>query len=207
MNKFEKIVVALLGAIAIAGTVTAVEVVRMARNGFNMTIDVEQAQEILDEANKAKAAAFEDMESAVAAFDNRFADYDFSSLTIDQIVLLERRLTPYPTAKIERALRQAKAEAIERENKEQQRRLDRIQARYGYYGREDATKGLGMLEIKAYERATIKVLYDIMTEASEAEIREAIKRHIPPITDEEIDAYRSKEKEKLHGSDYVRNGC
>ena len=62
MNKYQKIVVALLGAIAIAGTVTAVEVVRRARNGFNMTIDVEQAQEILDEANKAKAAAFEDME-------------------------------------------------------------------------------------------------------------------------------------------------
>ena len=62
MNKFEKIVVALLGAIAIAGTVTAVEVVRMARNGFNMTIDVEQAEEILDEANEAKDAAFKDME-------------------------------------------------------------------------------------------------------------------------------------------------
>lgn len=61
MNKFEKVVVALLGAIAIAGTVTAVEVVRMARNGFNMEIDVEQAQEILDEANEAKAAALEDM--------------------------------------------------------------------------------------------------------------------------------------------------
>ena len=61
MNKFEKIVVALLGAIAIAGTVTAVEVVRMARNRFNMEIDVEQAQEILDEANEAKAAALEDM--------------------------------------------------------------------------------------------------------------------------------------------------
>lgn len=62
MNKFEKVVVALLGAIAIAGTVTAVEVVRMARNGFNMEIDVEQAQEILDEANEAKDAAFKDME-------------------------------------------------------------------------------------------------------------------------------------------------
>ncbi len=152
-------------------------------------------------------AAFEDIESAVAAFDNRFADYDFSSLTIDQIVLLERRLTPYPTAKIQRALRQAKVQAIERENKEQQRRLVRIQARYGYYGGKDATKGLGMLEIKAYERATINILYDMMAGASDAEIREAIKRHIPPITDEEIDAYRSKEKEKLHGSDYVRNGC
>lgn len=61
MNKFEKVVVALLGAIAIAGTVTAVEVVRMARNGFNMELSVEQAEEILDEANEAKAAAFEDM--------------------------------------------------------------------------------------------------------------------------------------------------
>lgn len=156
--------------------------------------------------HEAFLAAFEDMESAVAAFDNRFADYDFSSLTIDQIVLLERRLTPYPTAKIERALRQAKAEAIERENKEQQRRLDRIQARYGYYGGEDATKGLGMLEIKAYERATIKVLYDIMTEASETEIREAIKRYIPPITDEEIDAYRTNGKERQNESDYIGNG-
>lgn len=62
MNKFQKVVVALLGAIAIAGTVTAVEVVRMARNGFNVELSVEQAEEILSEANEAKEAAFEDME-------------------------------------------------------------------------------------------------------------------------------------------------
>lgn len=61
MNKFEKIVVALLGAIAIAGTVTAVEVVRMARNGFNVTIDIEEAEKIVEQANEAKAAALEDM--------------------------------------------------------------------------------------------------------------------------------------------------
>ena len=62
MNKFQKVVVALLGAIAIAGTVTAVEIVRMARNGFNVEISVEQAEEILSEANEAKDAAFKDME-------------------------------------------------------------------------------------------------------------------------------------------------
>lgn len=61
MNKFEKIVVALLGAIAIAGTVTAVEIVRMARNGFSVELSVEQAEEILSEANEAKDAAFKDM--------------------------------------------------------------------------------------------------------------------------------------------------
>ena len=61
MNKFEKIVVAWLGAIAIAGTVTAVEVVRMARNGFNVTIDIEEAEKIVEQANEAKAAALEDM--------------------------------------------------------------------------------------------------------------------------------------------------
>lgn len=61
MNKFEKIVVALLGAIAIAGTVTAIEVVRMARNGFNVTIDIEEAEKIVEQANEAKAAALEDM--------------------------------------------------------------------------------------------------------------------------------------------------
>ena len=61
MNKFEKIVVALLGAIAIAGTVTAVEGVRMARNGFNVTIDIEEAEKIVEQANEAKAAALEDM--------------------------------------------------------------------------------------------------------------------------------------------------
>ena len=61
MNKFEKIVVALLGAIAIAGTVTAVEVVRMARNGFNVTLDIEEAEKIVEQANEAKAAALEDM--------------------------------------------------------------------------------------------------------------------------------------------------
>ena len=62
MNKFEKIVVALLGAIAIAGTVTAVEVVRMARNGFNVTLDIEEAEKIVEQANEAKDAAFKDME-------------------------------------------------------------------------------------------------------------------------------------------------
>lgn len=62
MNKFQKVVVALLGAIAIAGTVTAVEIVRMARNGFNVELSVEQAEEILSEANEAKDAAFKDME-------------------------------------------------------------------------------------------------------------------------------------------------
>lgn len=61
MNKFQKVVVALLGAIAIAGTVTAVEIVRMARNGFNVELSVEQAEEILSEANEAKDAALEDM--------------------------------------------------------------------------------------------------------------------------------------------------
>ena len=61
MNKFEKIVVALLGAIAIAGTVTAVEVVRMARNGFNVTLDIEEAEKIVEQANEAKAAVLEDM--------------------------------------------------------------------------------------------------------------------------------------------------
>lgn len=62
MNKFQKVVVALLGAIAIAGTVTAVEIVRMARNGFNVELSMEQAEEILSEANEAKDAAFKDME-------------------------------------------------------------------------------------------------------------------------------------------------
>jgi hypothetical protein len=61
MNKFQKVVVALLGAIAIAGTVTAVEIVRMARNGFNVELSVEQAEEILSEANEAKDAALKDM--------------------------------------------------------------------------------------------------------------------------------------------------
>ena len=58
----KKIAVALLGAIAIAGTVTAVEIVRMARNGFNVELSVEQAEKILSEANEAKDAAFKDME-------------------------------------------------------------------------------------------------------------------------------------------------
>lgn len=63
MNKFQKVVVALLGAIAIAGTVTAVEIVRMARNGFNVELSVEQAEEILSEANEAKDAAFKDIKA------------------------------------------------------------------------------------------------------------------------------------------------
>lgn len=61
MTKTEKIVVALLGVIAISGIVSAVEVVRMARNGFSVELSMEEAEQIVAEVEEAKAVAIEDI--------------------------------------------------------------------------------------------------------------------------------------------------
>lgn len=64
MNTFEKIVVALLGAIAISGAVTAYEIRQIARNGFEVELDDEQVQAIEAEVSEAAEAAFEDIEES-----------------------------------------------------------------------------------------------------------------------------------------------
>ena len=64
MNKQELaewLKVALLGVIAISGVITAKEVKRVARDGFEMEITMEQADSLVRNASEAKAAAMEDM--------------------------------------------------------------------------------------------------------------------------------------------------
>jgi len=61
MNRGQAWIVALLGVIALEGAVTAYEVVRIARNGFEVSLTKEQADEIVEEVEEAKAAAMEDM--------------------------------------------------------------------------------------------------------------------------------------------------
>lgn len=63
MNTFEKIVVALLGVIAIEGALTAYEIRRIAREGFEVELSEEEVSEIEAEVSEAAEAAFEDMES------------------------------------------------------------------------------------------------------------------------------------------------
>lgn len=63
MNTFEKIVVALLGVIAIEGAYSAAQIRRIAREGFDMELTVEQADTLAREVSEAAEAAFEDMES------------------------------------------------------------------------------------------------------------------------------------------------
>lgn len=62
MNSFEKTVVALLGVIAISGAVTAYEIRQIAKEGFDVELTLEQADELEEEVNGAAEAAFEDME-------------------------------------------------------------------------------------------------------------------------------------------------
>ena len=65
MNKQELaewLKMALLGVIAISGIITAKEVKRVAREGFEMEITMEQADSLVQKANEAKDAAFKDME-------------------------------------------------------------------------------------------------------------------------------------------------
>lgn len=64
MNKQELaewLKMALLGVIAISGIITAKEVKRVARDGFEMEITMEQADSLVQKANEAKEAALEDM--------------------------------------------------------------------------------------------------------------------------------------------------
>lgn len=57
----ERIKLALLGVIAISGVITAWELQRIARNGFEVEITTEQADSLLRNANEAKTAAFKAM--------------------------------------------------------------------------------------------------------------------------------------------------
>lgn len=54
--------VALLGVIAISGAVTAYEIRQIAKEGFDVELTLEQADELEEEVNGAAEAAFEDME-------------------------------------------------------------------------------------------------------------------------------------------------
>jgi hypothetical protein len=139
-------------------------------------------------------AAFAELESTVECFDDLYADYDFSTLTFEQIILLERKVYHYPAEKVRNAVHRARVAAANREYEEQERREDLILARYGYYNKAGASRGLCLSEVRAYERATVRALYDIMEGASDEEIREAIKRYIPSITNEEIDDYRKQQE-------------
>lgn len=56
-EKFEWVVVALLAITAIGSSVTAYEVVRMAKNGLNVELTTEEAEEVLS----AKEVAENDM--------------------------------------------------------------------------------------------------------------------------------------------------
>ena len=65
MNKPEIRKLVVLIVIAIGTTITAIEAVRIARNGFSIELSIEEAQTVADEVNKALDArqdAEEDME-------------------------------------------------------------------------------------------------------------------------------------------------
>ena len=65
MKTIDLVKVALLIVIAIGTTITAIDAVRIARNGFSIELSIEEAQTVADEVNKALDArqdAEEDME-------------------------------------------------------------------------------------------------------------------------------------------------
>ena len=57
MNGYQKFAVGLLAAIAIEGAVCVGEILRIARDGFNVELSIEQAQALSDSVNVAKSAA------------------------------------------------------------------------------------------------------------------------------------------------------
>lgn len=62
MKRIERIKAILLTVIAIEGAMTAWAVVKMAREGFSIEMQITDAEELLNEAKEAKEAALSDME-------------------------------------------------------------------------------------------------------------------------------------------------
>lgn len=62
MNKIEKWTVALLTAIALEGAYSAYEIRRIARDGFQMELTLEQADSLAVKVLEAKEQALKDME-------------------------------------------------------------------------------------------------------------------------------------------------
>lgn len=127
---------------------------------------------------------FRAIESAIEQFDAKYADYDFSSFSFEQLWKLEDRLHHYPAYKVQTAVYKARVAAAERMNQEIERRRQALRDRYGYYcAGEDVTKGLLLHDVKTYERTIINTLYETMDGKPEETIRDAIRKCIPPITD------------------------
>ena len=64
MNKTDLIKVALLGAIAIEGAVCVISIRKIAKEGFNIELSIEQADSLARSVSDAKAAALKDMEES-----------------------------------------------------------------------------------------------------------------------------------------------
>lgn len=62
MNGLGKAVVALLGLIAIEGAITAVGIMRIAREGLQLELTIEEANSLAEEVQEAREAAENDME-------------------------------------------------------------------------------------------------------------------------------------------------
>ena len=61
MNKLGTAVVALLGLIAIEGAITAVGIMRIAREGLQLELTIEEAEDLAEQVQEAKAAAESDL--------------------------------------------------------------------------------------------------------------------------------------------------
>lgn len=61
MNGYQKVAVGLLAAIAIEGAVCVGEIVRIARDGFNVELSLDQASALADSVSVARSAALSDM--------------------------------------------------------------------------------------------------------------------------------------------------
>lgn len=59
MSKFEWVAVALLSLTTIASGITAIEVTKLVEEGLEVTISVEEAQELIDAAKAAEADMIE----------------------------------------------------------------------------------------------------------------------------------------------------
>ena len=62
MKNYQNLIGALLTVIAIEGAMTTCAVMEIARNGFQMELNITEAEDLLNKAKVAQDAAFTDME-------------------------------------------------------------------------------------------------------------------------------------------------
>ena len=149
--------------------------------------------------------AVKQLEKLMEDFTAKYMDYDLSTWNYEELCKLEDRLHPFPLDKLKTKVYEARVARAEADNAKTHKDKTAKWKRYKYYKpqsvhedpNEKSVNIYKQLEVEAYERVCVIVMYELMKGSSVDEINQKIKNLIPPITAKEIKEYLAKGKEGL----------